>query len=113
MTDTVTFTPTALTHFEEQLKTDPKAIGIRLGVKDAGCSGKAYTIDFAYEKADDDKVCVFEGCTFYIDPESFNYLQGMQVDRVQEGLNAFLKFNNPNVTGTCGCGESFTVDKKN
>jgi len=84
-------------------------IGLRLGVRTAGCSGLAYTMEFADGRQACD--CEFEsqGVTLLIDPQSLPYLARTELDSVRDGLNEGFKFHNPNSKAQCGCGESFTV----
>ena len=69
----------------------------------------AYILEFVDTVEDDDKVFESNGVRIIIDPKSLLYLDGTELDYGKEGLNEGLKFNNPNVKDTCGCGESFTV----
>jgi iron-sulfur cluster assembly protein len=87
------------------------ALGMRLGVKESGCSGFAYVVDYVYQAIpnDDCIISVDAELTIYIDKQSLPYLRGIQIDCVRNGLNTALKFINPNEKGSCGCGESFTV----
>ena len=106
----VTVSTMAIAHFQQTLRGSPESLGIRLAVKKSGCSGLSYVIDFANVVKEGD-VCFNAGdVAFRIDAESLPYLKGMHIDCVQEGLNAHLKFSNPNVKGECGCGESFTTE---
>ncbi|MEM7564044.1 MAG: iron-sulfur cluster assembly accessory protein [Pseudomonadota bacterium] len=84
--------------------------GLRVAVKNSGCSGLAYVLDYADEASDDDQVFESNGVTVFVNPEHLEYLQGLQIDYVQNGLSSAFHFNNPNVTEECGCGESFTVN---
>ena len=86
-----------------------KGEGIRLGVRTTGCSGLAYVLEFVDEVVADDQVFVSHGEKVIIDPKSLAYLDGTELDFVKEGLNEGFKFNNPNVRGECGCGESFNI----
>ncbi len=86
-----------------------KGVGLRLGVKTSGCSGMAYVLEFVDEINDDDIVFEDKGVKVIIDGKSMVYLDGTELDFVREGLNEGFKFNNPNVSSACGCGESFTV----
>jgi iron-sulfur cluster assembly protein len=86
-----------------------KGIGLRLGVKTTGCSGLAYVLEFVDELNTDDKVFEDNGVKIIIDGKSLVYLDGTELDFVKEGLNEGFQFNNPNSSGECGCGESFTV----
>jgi iron-sulfur cluster assembly protein len=84
-------------------------IGLRLAVRTSGCSGMAYSLEFADAAEADDLCFESHGVTVLIDPKSLPYLRGTELDFVREGLNEGFKFNNPNVKNTCGCGESFAV----
>jgi iron-sulfur cluster assembly protein len=86
-----------------------KGIGLRVGVKTTGCSGLAYVLEFVDELNEDDQVFEDHGLKLVVDGKSLVYIDGTQLDFVKEGLNEGFKFNNPNVNGECGCGESFTV----
>jgi iron-sulfur cluster assembly protein len=84
-------------------------IGLRLGVKTSGCSGMAYVLEFVDELNEDDTVFEDSGVKVVIDAKSLAFLDGTELDFVKQGLNEGFEFNNPNVKGECGCGESFTV----
>lgn len=84
-------------------------VGLRLAVKTSGCSGMAYALEFAASADADDLRIESRGVTLLVDPKSLVYLAGTELDFVREGLNEGFKFNNPNVTNQCGCGESFAV----
>jgi len=86
-----------------------KGVGLRLSVRTSGCSGMAYTMEFADEFQPDDLRFESHGVTVIIDPKSLVYLDGTELDFVREGLNEGFKFNNPNAKAHCGCGESFSV----
>ena len=86
-----------------------KGLGLRLGVRTSGCSGMAYVLEFVDEANDDDIVFEDKGIKVIIDGKSPVYLDGTELDFVKEGLNEGFKFNNPNVSSECGCGESFNV----
>ncbi len=107
----ISLTERAVAYLQRSLHGKEGIVGIRLGVKPSGCSGYSYTIDFAKERAMEDKLYEISGISILIDPKSFEVLQGMEVDCVQEGLNEYLRYNNPNVKSACGCGESFSVEK--
>jgi len=85
-------------------------IGLRLGTRKSGCSGLAYVVDYADELAADDTVFASHGVTVVVDAASLPALDGMEIDYVRNNLlNEGFEFRNPNVTDTCGCGESFSV----
>jgi len=87
------------------------AAGLRLSVKESGCSGFMYVLDYANEQhATDKKLMLNSDVPLYVPADSAKILQGTQIDYVTEGVNSFFKFRNPNATGECGCGESFTVN---
>lgn len=85
-------------------------VGLRVGVKKTGCSGWAYTVQLAQEIEAGDVVFEDQGVTIIIAPESLGFLDGSEIDFASEGLVQSFRFNNPNATEECGCGESFTVN---
>ncbi len=86
-----------------------KGIALRVGVKKVGCSGFAYTFDYADEIHTDDQLLESHNANVVVDANSLQFLDGSNVDFVREGLNDSFKFDNPNVDNTCGCGESFSM----
>lgn len=86
-----------------------ESAGIRVGVRHAGCSGLAYNLEYADEVAPFDETVVDKGVTVLIDPKAVMFLIGSEMDFVEDKLRAGFTFNNPNVKGECGCGESFHV----
>ena len=105
----VTMTEAAAERVKKFLQSRGKGIGLRLGVKTSGCSGMAYVLEFVDETQGDDEVFNIAGVNIIVDSKSLIYLDGTELDFVKEGLNEGFKYNNPNKTGECGCGESFTV----
>ena len=105
----VTMTSAAKGHVKAQMKHRGKGIGIRVGVKTAGCSGLAYILEFVDAAAAEDRVFDQGGFDLCVDPKSLIYLDGTELDFVKEGLNEGFEFKNPNVKNECGCGESFHV----
>lgn len=106
---TIQLTESAATRIGKQLQQRGKGLGLRLGVKKSGCSGYAYTIDYADDVAVDEQVYESHGAKLVIKPEHLPMLDGLTLDFQKQGLNESFKFLNPNVKGQCGCGESFTV----
>ena len=105
----ITLTEKAATHIQNFISKRGKGIGIRLGVKTSGCSGMAYTLEFADDVGPDDLVFEGHGVKVLVDPKSLVYLDGTELDYTKEGLQEGFKFQNPNVKDECGCGESFHV----
>lgn len=85
------------------------ALGIRLGIKTAGCSGLTYKLDFAREERPGEEVVEAGSTRIFVEPEAVMLLHGTQMDFVEDRLGASFVFNNPNEKARCGCGESFTV----
>lgn len=85
-------------------------LGLRLGVRKTGCSGWAYTVQIAESIEEGDIVFEDDGIKVVVSGDSIGFLDGSEVDFVSEGLNREFRFNNPNVTEECGCGESFTIN---
>ena len=102
-------TPAAADRVRSFLSNRGKGLGLRVGVKTTGCSGLAYVLEFVDELNDDDQVFEQNDLKLIVDGKSLVYIDGTQLDFVKEGLNEGFQFNNPNVNGECGCGESFTV----
>ena len=84
-------------------------VGIKIGVRNAGCSGMSYTMDYAEEVSAGAEVITQRGVTVVVDPAAVMFLIGTELDFSEDKLSATFVFNNPNVTSTCGCGESFAV----
>ena len=105
----ITLTERAAKHVRGSLEKRGKGIGIRLGVKTAGCSGLAYKLEFVDNPPESEHAYENHGVKVFVDAKSLVYLKGTTLDFVKEGLNEGFKFVNPNVTGECGCGESFQV----
>ena len=105
----ITLTESAADRVRNYLKQRGSGVGLRLGIKKTGCSGFAYVINYADEVQPDD--VIFEDCgvTVVVDPGALEYIDGTQIDFIKEGLNEAFKFRNPNASGECGCGESFSV----
>ena len=105
----ISLTDSAADRVKTFLQKRGKGVGVRLGIKTTGCSGMAYTIEFADDIEDTDEVFEDKGVKVIINPKSLVYLEGTELDFAKEGLNEGFKFNNPNEKERCGCGESFTV----
>jgi len=84
-------------------------VGLRLGVTETGCSGYSYVINYADEIDDSDVVFEDKGVTVVVQPDALALIDGTEVDFVKNGLNEAFSFRNPNISGECGCGESFNV----
>ena len=105
----ISMTTAAAERVQNFLQNRGKGLGLRVGVKTTGCSGLAYVLEFVDGLHDDDQVFEEHGLKLIVDGKSLVYIDGTQLDFVKEGLNEGFQFNNPNVNGECGCGESFTV----
>ena len=105
----ISVTKSAAEHAQRHLSSRGKGIGLRLGVKTTGCSGLAYVIEFADKIEQDDLVFDDNSIKIIINPKSYVYLKGTELDFSKEGINEGFRFKNPNVKDECGCGESFNV----
>lgn len=105
----ISMTAAAADRVRSFLQNRGKGIGLRVGVKTTGCSGLAYVLEFVDSLNEDDQVFEQDDLKLIVDGKSLVYIDGTQLDFVKEGLNEGFQFNNPNVNGECGCGESFTV----
>lgn len=108
----ITLTPAAEQHILRYLSHQDNAQGVRFSVKKTGCSGLSYVVDYVAVPSEGDIKLDLgeEEYHIFIDKASYPVLRGLTVDYVKQGLNYKFTFTNPNQTGACGCGESFTVD---
>ena len=83
--------------------------GVRVGVKNGGCAGMEYTMEYAAAKAASDEVVEDKGVKIFVDPKAVLFLLGTEMDYKREKLSAQFVFNNPNQTSACGCGESVQI----
>lgn len=105
----VTLTQDAADHVNAHIQAIGHGIGLRLGVRTTGCSGLAYQLDIVEVAEIDDTQFVSFGVTVFVDPKSLLYVDGTELDFVNDGLNEGFQFNNPNVKDKCGCGSSFNI----
>lgn len=105
----ISVTPKAAVQIRKALDKRGGGLGLRVAVKTSGCSGYAYALEFADEASAQDLTFESEGVKVLVDGQSLPLIDGTQLDWVREGLNEGFKFNNPNATANCGCGESFAV----
>jgi iron-sulfur cluster assembly protein len=106
----VTLTAASEARIAELMAKAPEgAIGVKLSTPRRGCSGLAYSVDYVSEAVAFDEKIETPGGVLYIDGGSVLYLVGSVMDWVEDEFAAEFVFNNPNATGACGCGESFTV----
>ncbi|CAL1276912.1 unnamed protein product [Larinioides sclopetarius] len=102
-------TPAAVNQIKKLLKQKPEAIGLKIGVSQRGCNGLSYTLDYIREKGKFDEVVSQDGVKILIDAKAQLTLLGSEMDFQENPLASEFIFNNPNIKGTCGCGESFTI----
>lgn len=105
----VSLTENAAKQIKKQLEKRGKGVGLKLGVRKSGCSGYAYTLDYSDAVESEDTVFEEFGVKVIVQKNDLAFIDGIQLDYRREGINEAFQFNNPNVTGSCGCGESFTV----
>ena len=108
---TITVTPTAVAEvrkfMEEQGATGEA--GLRVAVLPGGCSGFQYGLNIEDEPQDDDEILDSHGIKLFVDPFSGQYLDGVEIDYVTTMMGSGFTFKNPNASGGCGCGSSFTA----
>jgi iron-sulfur cluster assembly protein len=91
---------------EIMAKADKPLAGVRVGVKNGGCAGMAYTMEYAESAEKFDEVVEDKGVKILIDPKAVLFLLGTEMDFKVDKLSSTFVFNNPNQTSACGCGES-------
>jgi iron-sulfur cluster assembly accessory protein len=108
----ISITPTAVTtvqKFIEEQGEDVQAAGLRVAVLPGGCSGFQYGLNIEETPAEDDEILELEGLRVFVDPFSAQSLEGVEIVYVTTMMGSGFTFRNPNATGGCGCGSSFTV----
>jgi iron-sulfur cluster assembly protein len=95
---------------EVMAKADGQVAGVRVGVKNGGCAGMEYTMEYAAAAAPTDEIVEDKGVKILIDPKAVLFLLGTEMDYKREKLSAQFVFNNPNQTSACGCGESVQIE---
>ena len=106
----VTLTEAAAERVREIMaKAEKPYAGLRVGVKNGGCAGQEYVLEYAEEAGPLDEVVEDKGVTILIEPKAVLFLIGTEIDYVTSKLSAKFSFRNPNETDACGCGESVTI----
>jgi iron-sulfur cluster assembly protein len=106
----MSLTEAAARHIRQVLDAaDRQLAGVRIGVKNGGCAGMEYTMEYADEAQAGDEVVEDKGVRLLIDPKAILFLLGTELDYRVDKLRAGFVFNNPNQTSACGCGESVTL----
>ena len=105
----ISLTESAARRVKSYLDDRGTGIGLRLGVTKTGWSGYSYVVNYADDVGEADVVFEDRGVTVVVDPEALALIDGTEVDFVKQGLNEAFSFRNPNISGECGCGESFNV----
>lgn len=108
---TITVTATAAGEVQRFMSEQgaTEAAGLRVAVLPGGCSGFQYGLNIEDEAQEDDEILESNGIRLFVDPFSGQYLDGVEIDYVTTMMGAGFTFKNPNATGGCGCGSSFTA----
>ncbi|KAM9464815.1 iron-sulfur cluster assembly 1 homolog, mitochondrial isoform 3-T3 [Salvelinus alpinus] len=102
-------TPSAVNRIRSLLEDKPEYLGLKVGVRTRGCNGMTYTLDFTKQKDQADEEVLQDGVRVFIEKKAQLTLLGTEMDFVESKLSSEFVFNNPNIKGTCGCGESFNI----
>ena len=106
----IRLTDAAATRIRDILeKSGDRYVGVRVGVKNGGCAGMSYTMDYAETQTPLDEVIEEKGVRILIDPKAVMFLLGTEMDFKRDKLAERFVFSNPNQTEACGCGESVTI----
>ena len=108
VSDALTMTPAALAHVRRQVAREG-AQGLLLDITESGCNGHMYALKFVAGAPPEARAFRFGDVEVFVRARHWPLLRGTEIDFVTEGLNATLTFKNPNASGECGCGESFSV----
>jgi len=109
MSASITVSDRAARRIAEIARGEPGTPLLRVSVEGGGCSGFQYKFDLVSDKADDDLVLEKSGATVLIDPVSQQYMEGAEIDFVDDLIGAAFKIKNPVATASCGCGTSFSI----
>ena len=107
----ITLTDSAKERVKDLLAKDPMKSGLRVQVVGGGCGGLEYKLDLADGPGEGDKVFDGDGFQVYVDMKSYLFVANSVLDWRDDLMGTSFKFDNPQATGTCGCGESFYVEK--
>jgi iron-sulfur cluster assembly protein len=102
-------TSAAINQVKNLIKNQENVIGLKIGVKTRGCNGQSYTLQYVKERDKGDEVVDQDGLKIFIDRKALMHVLGTEMDYVEEKLSSGFVFSNPNIKGTCGCGESFSI----
>ncbi len=105
----IQITAAASQRMRDFLSRNPDAAGVRFGVRRTGCSGFAYVVELAQDRHNGEDTVMVDDIPLIVDSQNMSLLDGTSIDFRHQGLNASFVFDNPNATGGCGCGESFSV----
>ena len=106
----LTLTDAAANRVKDLMKnSNSDVIGIRIGIKTAGCSGMKYNVEYATEIKPFEERIISKDITICIDPAAIMFLTDCEMDHKEQKFSSGFEFNNPNEIARCGCGESFTV----
>ena len=107
----INLTPTAMSTVQQFLQEQGSAdgAGLRVAVLPGGCSGFQYGLNIEDSPENDDEILEMEGLKVFVDPFSAQYLEGVEIDYVTTMMGSGFTFKNPNASGGCGCGSSFTA----
>ena len=105
----IELTDSAITKINELADEEEETVYLRVFIEGGGCSGMQYGFTFDEKVGDGDTVVETEGVKLLVDPMSFQYLTGSEIDFSDDPFNQHFIIRNPNSTGTCGCGSSFST----
>ncbi|XP_057577314.1 iron-sulfur cluster assembly 1 homolog, mitochondrial-like [Hippopotamus amphibius kiboko] len=105
----LTVTPSAVNKIKQLLKDKPEHAGVKGGVRSRGCNGLSYTLEYTKTKGDSDEEVVLDGVRVFTEKKAQLTLLGTEMDYVEDKSSSEFVFDNPNIKGTCGCGESFNI----
>uniref|UniRef100_A0A2I3HNI7 Iron-sulfur cluster assembly 1 homolog, mitochondrial n=1 Tax=Nomascus leucogenys TaxID=61853 RepID=A0A2I3HNI7_NOMLE len=105
----LTLTPSAVNKIKQLLKDKREHVGVKVGVRTRGCNGLSYALEYTKTKGDSDEEVIQDGIRVFIEKKAQLTLLGTEMDYVEDKLSSEFVFNNPNIKGICGCGESFNI----